>query len=149
MRAGGWPHRWPSPNTCCVNPQWEGVSCAYLTDSREREREKKLVYICSTCLVICELWSRALLLLFCVWDSDVMPGIMSPAGNARFTLASGERIFRSPVWVSDAPLSCQCVFLSGDAAERLLSPTPHHLRANPSLGAGVGTADDLPTIGCR
>lgn len=72
-----------------------------------------------------------------------------PTGNTQLSLAWGERIFRSPIRVSDALLSCQHLFLSTKAVAALLYPTPCHPDANPSIGARVGTADESPAIGCN
>ncbi|KAA8591744.1 hypothetical protein FQN60_017118 [Etheostoma spectabile] len=71
----------------------------------------------------------------------------APTGNTQLSLALGERIFRSPVQVSDALLICQHLFLPTKAVAALLYPTPCHPIANSFLGARVGTADDLPAIG--
>ncbi len=81
------------------------------------------------------------------WCPDCVPFV--PTGNTQLSLASGERIFRSPIRVSDARLICQHLFLPTKAAAALLHPTPCHPDANPSLGARVGTADDSPAIGCN
>lgn len=81
------------------------------------------------------------------WCPDCVP--FAPTGNSRLSLASAERIFRSPIRVSDALLICQHLFLSPKAAAALLYPTPCHPNANPSLGAKVGTADESQAIGCN
>lgn len=68
MRAGGWPHRWPSPNTCCVNPQREGVSSAY--PAFPSGKITSMLH-CGACLFISHIHSEAP--SFCAWASDVMP----------------------------------------------------------------------------
>lgn len=38
VRAGGRPHRWPNPNTCCVNSRWE----LYLPTYQEKKRPRPM-----------------------------------------------------------------------------------------------------------
>lgn len=81
------------------------------------------------------------------WYPDCVPFV--PTGNTQLSLASAERIFRSPIRVSDALVICQHLFLPTKAAAALLYPTPCRPDAKPSLGARVGMADDSPAIGCN
>lgn len=77
---------------------------------------------------------------FCVrgcqtWCPDCVP--FAPTGNTQLSLASGERIFRSPIRISDALLICQHLFLPTKAVAALLYPTTCHPNANHSFGARV------------
>ncbi|KAK9514098.1 hypothetical protein VZT92_027587 [Zoarces viviparus] len=105
----------------------------------------------STCSFMCSFTPTLRLPRFVrgrqTWCPDCVP--FAPTGNTQLSLASGKRIFRSPVRVSDALLICPRLFLPSKAAAALLYPTPCHPDANPSLGARLGTADGSPAIGCN
>lgn len=143
MRAGGRPHRWPSPNTCCVNPQWEGERSAYLAGPNGGKKNPHPCYPTAGGSSACSRSLPGSPPPSCAWASgprcpDCVP--FSPTGNTPLPLASGKRIFRSPVRVSDAPLICPRLFLPGEAAAALFLPHTLPPPPMPTLALAPGWA---------
>lgn len=85
MRAGGRPHRWPIPNTCCVNPLWEGVRSAYLAGPCGKKPHP--------CCTVARAYSCALSKSkappFCVWASDAMPRLCPLCAHRKLLAVPG------------------------------------------------------------
>ena len=93
MRAGGRPHRWPSPNTCCVNSQWEGVSSAYLAGPSGKTTP--MLHCVARAHSCAHTHSEAP--PFCAWASDVMPRLCPLCAHRKHSAVPGIRRADFPI----------------------------------------------------